>query len=83
MNAKIPAVTSTVMPPMRTKEVKTLFLRELLSPAPNLIEKSTPLPMHSPMMMESRNVVRVYELPTAARASGPTKRPTMTVSAML
>ena len=49
----------------------TLSLRPSSSLCPNLIEKSVPLPIERPKIIEVINVIRVNEEPTAARASGP------------
>ena len=53
------------------------------SPWPKRREKTVPLPIASPSRMEVRKVISVKDDPTAARASSPRKRPTISVSAML
>ena len=65
------------------KDVKmfSLSLSHLFSPY--LMEKMAPLPIDIPNNMDVRNVISVYEEPTAARASAPRKRPTISVSTTL
>ena len=65
------------------KEEEEAFLSPLLSFSPNFMEKSTAFPIAKPMMIEVRNVMRVKEEPTAAKAFLPKKRPTIIVSAIL
>ena len=65
------------------KEEEEASLSPLLSFSPNFIEKSTPLPIAKPRMMEVKNVMRAKEDPTAAKAFLPKNRPTIIVSAIL
>ena len=51
--------------------------------SPYRMENNAPLPMHSPSRIEVKNVISVYDDPTAARASAPRNLPTITVSAIL
>ena len=50
--------------------------------SPYRMENNAPLPMHSPSRIEVKNVISVYDDPTAARASAPRNLPTITVSAI-
>ena len=74
-----------IMEVIRTikKEEEEASLSPLLSFSPNFIEKSTPLPIAKPRMMEVKNVMRVKEEPTAAKAFFPKNLPTIIVSAIL
>ena len=54
-----------------------------LSLCPNLIEKSAPLPIHKPNIIDVIKVIKVKEEPTAAKAVFPKNCPTIKVSAML
>ena len=67
----------------RAKEASTPSFRPWMSRWPKRMEKTVPLPMASPSRMEVRKVIREKADPTAARASSPRKRPTISVSAML
>ena len=75
--------SATVSPAMRTKEARALSRSPASSRRPKRMEKTAPLPMHSPSRMEVRKVIRVKDEPTAARASGPRYQLTISVSAML
>ena len=75
--------SATVSAAMSTKEARALSRRPAWSCWPKRMEKTAPLPMHSPSKMEVRKVMRVKEEPTAARASGPRYQLTMRVSATL
>ena len=50
---------------------------------PNAIEMNDPVPSDSPIITDVRNVMRVYDDPTAARALSPMYFPTTQVSARL
>ena len=50
---------------------------------PNLIEKSAPLPIHKPNIIDVIKVINVKDDPTAASAVFPKNCPTIKVSAML
>ena len=83
ISANTAALTSSVTPPMRQKERNTLCFMRPISRAPQRMENTTPLPMHSPRNMEVRNIISGYAAPTAASAFAPSTRPTISVSAML
>ena len=68
---------------MNPKDSTMLCFIAAVSPAPYCIENSIPLPMHSPSTTEVRNTITAYDAPTAASASGPRNRPTISVSATL
>ena len=57
--------------------------RRPMSRCPKQMENTAPLPSDSPSSMEVRNVISVNAEPTAASASAPRKRPTISVSATL
>ncbi len=63
--------------------VETCFSSRSRSPAPKAVLTRMPAPRHIPLMNRMARVIRGLEVPTAARASSPTKRPTMTLSAAL
>ena len=65
------------------KEEEEAFLSPISSFSPNFMEKSTPLPIARPRIMEVKNVMRVKEEPTAAKAFFPKNLPTIIVSAIL
>ena len=67
----------------KKKEEEDTFLRLSLSFSPNFMERRTPLPIAKPNIIEVKNVMRVKEEPTAAKAFLPNKRPTIKVSAIL
>ena len=67
----------------RVKEARTASLSPSLSPCPNRMEKTVPLPMASPSRMEVTKVIREKAEPTAASASTPRNFPTISVSAIL
>ena len=69
--------------PMNPNDSTMLCFIAAVSPAPYCIEKSIPLPMHSPSTTEVRNTITAYDAPTAASASAPKNRPTISVSATL
>ena len=68
---------------MSTKDVNTASFRPCSSRWPKRMENTAPLPMQRPSRMDVRTVISVNEEPTAASASGPRKRPTISVSATL
>ena len=68
---------------MRIKDAKMLSLSPCSFPSPNRMENSVPLPMHNPKRIEVKKVINVKEEPTAASASPPRNRPTISVSAIL
>ena len=71
------------MKTIKKKEAHRSCFSPLLSLCPNLIEKSAPLPIHKPNMIDVIKVIRVKEEPTAAKAVFPKNCPTIKVSAML
>ena len=74
-----------IMEVIRTikKEEEDSLLSASSSFSPNFMEKSTPLPIARPRIMEVKNVMRVKEEPTAAKAFFPKNLPTIIVSAIL
>ena len=81
--ANTAALRTMVTAPKRTKEAKIPSFSPLSSFSPKRIEKTVPLPMASPSRMDVRKVIREKADPTAARASAPRNRPTISVSAIL
>ena len=81
--AKASAFSTAVTAATSTNEANTASFRPRSSLCPKRMENTAPLPMHRPSKIEVRNVISVNEEPTAARASGPKKRPTIRVSATL
>ena len=67
----------------KKKEEEVTFIRPSLSFSPNFMERRTPLPIAKPNIIEVKNVMRVKEEPTAAKAFLPKNRPTIKVSAIL
>lgn len=65
------------------KEEEDAFLSPISSFSPNFMERSTPLPMDKPNIIDVKNVMRVKEEPTAAKAFFPKNLPTIIVSAIL
>ena len=68
---------------MNTNDAHTLSRSAVSFRCPKRMENSAPLPMHMPSSIEVRNVIRLNDVPTAARAFCPKKRPTISVSTML
>ena len=64
-------------------EARTPSRSRAKSFCPKRMENTAPLPSDSPSRIEVRNVISVNAEPTAASASAPRKRPTISVSAML
>ena len=77
------AFSTTVIPPVSSRLAATLRLSAAMSPSPNFSENTVPLPIDKPSITDVIKTIRVYAEPTAASASAPIKRPTMSVSAML
>ena len=82
MSANEAAVSTTVAAPITIKAALMLLRMPSRSPPPNFSENTVPPPMLSPGSIDVMNTISVYAEPTAARASGHTKRPTISVSAM-
>ena len=59
MATKTAPFSASASVPISTKEVYTLTRRPGPSCAPNLLENTAPLPMHSPSRMEVRKVISV------------------------
>ena len=81
--AKTAMLSTTVTTPSSAKEASTPSFKPRSSFWPNRMEKTVPLPMASPSRIEVRKVISEKADPTAASASVPTNRPTISVSAML
>lgn len=65
------------------KEARIPSFSAVSSFCPKRMEKTVPLPIARPSRTEVRNVISEKADPTAARASAPRKRPTISVSAIL
>ena len=70
------------MKAIKKKEAHRSCFNPFSSLCPNLIEKSAPLPIHKPNIIDVIKVIRVKEEPTAAKAVFPKNCPTIKVSAM-
>lgn len=83
ISSRARAVMTSVTSPTSTKETNRPDLSSSSLFPPQSMENTAPLPMHRPRITEVRNVISVKAEPTAARASAPSTRPTMRVSATL
>ena len=83
MPAKITIFRTSVTVPKRTKEASIPSFRPRESFCPKRMEKTVPLPIANPSKIEVRKVMSEKAEPTAARASAPRNRPTISVSAIL
>lgn len=81
--AKTRILRITVTIPRRENEARIHSLSAFSSFCPKRMEKTVPLPMASPRRMEVRKVISEKADPTAASASAPRNRPTISVSAIL
>ena len=72
-----------VSPPISTKEAQMLSVSPSSSRCPKRMENTAPLPIQSPSKIEVKKVIKVNDDPTAANASFPRHRPTISVSAIL
>ena len=76
-------LSTSVTPPTMSMDEKMLRRKPSNSRAPYCMENTALHPMQRPMKMDVTNTMRAYDEPTAARASAPRTRPTMSVSATL
>ena len=81
--AKAAPVSRAAAAAVKTKDAQRFSRSPCSSRWPKRMENSAPLPMHRPSSTEVRNVISVNDEPTAASASRPSTRPTISVSAML
>ena len=77
------AFITSAMTPISRKDRNKLFFSRSISRFPNCMAKNALLPIHNPNRIEVRNTISVYAEPTAASASAPKNRPTISVSATL
>ena len=71
------------MKAIKKKDAHRSCFNPFSSLCPNRMEKSAPLPIHKPNIIDVIKVIRVKEEPTAAKAVFPKNCPTIKVSAML
>ena len=76
-------ISIIVRPQVISEDITIPFLIVLLSLFPNAIEIKVLLPKDNPIIMDVRNVIKVYDEPTAAKAVLPMNLPTTHVSAKL